>query len=121
LTAEELEELKQSLDDGQLFDDSQCQALLAEVWRLKTMVTNRSIEARVAREEANQTRAALRSARSDSEALRQEISRLNMVGNVMVCELADRWSNCAMMRRKCAEEADLSPADASVQPKADPH
>jgi len=100
MTVDELNELQQLLDQGHLLDAQQCAALLAEVWRLKTVNSSKAIEARLAREEADQVAAALNVTRAENDALRRELEQLIAIKGLPVCELETRWSNCAVRKRK---------------------
>ena len=104
MTVEELNELQQQLDQGKLLDATQCAALLAEVWRLKTMNTGKAIEVRTARDESHQAGTALSEMRAENEALRLQLEQLKAINGLAACELEARWSNCAvaMLKKKGA-------------------
>jgi hypothetical protein len=110
MTVEELNELQQVLDQGHALDGSQCAALLAELWKLKTVNSSKAIEARVAREEADQTTTALNAARGENTALRLELERLTAINGLPGCELESRWSNCAVRMRKGTNGGPHPPA-----------
>ena len=100
MTVDELNELQQLFDQGGVPDGRQCAALLAEIWKLKTVNSSKAIEARVAREEADQITAALNIARAENTALRLELEQLTALNGLPGCELETRWSNCAVRMRK---------------------
>lgn len=101
LNVDVLNELQKSLDLGRLPAAEECGALVAEIWRLKTQVTGKSIEARTARDEVSRLETQLQAARAENEALRREIEEMKAVHGLPVCELEQRWSNCAVRMRKC--------------------
>ena len=100
MTVDELNELQQLLDQGHALDASQCAALLAEVWKLKTVNSSKAIEARVAREEADQITTGLSAVRAENAALRRELDQLTALNGLPGCELETRWSNCSVRMRK---------------------
>lgn len=102
MTVEELNEFQAQVDQGKPLDDAQCAALLAEVWRLKTVQTSKGIESRVARDEAERARAALDEALAENAKLRDDLERMTAINGLPVCELETRWSNCAVRQKKCA-------------------
>jgi hypothetical protein len=117
MTVEDLNELQQLLDQGHLLDAQQCAALLAEVWRFKTVNSSKVIEARLAREEADQIAATLNITRAENEALRRELEQLTAINGLPVCELETRWSNCAVRKRKGTNGGPHPPAFDPHDPK----
>ncbi len=104
MTVEKLSELQQQLENGQPLEPGQCATLVAEVWRLKTVIAGKTMEVRTARDEARDLQASLESARAENESLRREVEELKDIHGLPVCELENRWSNCAVRMRKRATE-----------------
>jgi hypothetical protein len=117
MTVEDLSEIQQLLDEGHLLDAQQCAALLAEVWRFKTANGSKTMEARLAREEADQVAATLNIARAENAALRGELEQLTAIYGLPVCELETRWSNCAVRKRKDTNGGPHPPAFDPHDPK----
>jgi len=106
VTVEKLSELQQKLEEGQPLDPGQCATLVAEVWRLKTVIAGKTMEVRTARDEARELQTSLDSARAENETLRREVEELKDIHGLPACELENRWSNCAVrMRKRAAEKA----------------
>jgi hypothetical protein len=110
VTVEKLSELQQKLEDGQPLDPGQCATLIAEVWRLKTVIAGKTMEARTAHDEARDFQRSLESAQAENEIIRREIEELKDIHGLPVCELENRWSNCAVrVRKRAAEQAERAP------------
>lgn len=110
VTVEKLSELQQKMEDGQALDPGQCATLIAEVWRLKTVIAGKTMEARTAHDEARDFQQALETARTENEALRREVEELKDIHGLPACELENRWSNCAVrIRKRAAEKAERAP------------
>ena len=106
MTVEKLNDLQQKLDEGQPLDAGQCATLMAEVWRLKTVIAGKTMETRTARDEARELQLSLDTARTENESLRREVEELKDIHGLPACELENRWSNCAVrMRKRAAEKA----------------
>lgn len=106
MTVEKLDELQQKLEDGQPLDPGQCAKLIAEVWRLKTVIAGRTIEARTARDEVRELEVSLETARVENETLRCAVQELTDIHGLPACDLEKRWSNCAVrLRKRAAAEA----------------
>jgi len=101
--AEELNDLQQQIKSGDLPDVSQIDALVTEVWRLKTLVRGKAIELDAARSEAGELQRLLETLVAENESLRTEIEQLKAVHGLPVCQLEGRWSNCAVRLRKCGQ------------------
>ena len=67
VTAEKLNELQEKLDKGQPLDPGLCATLIAEVWRLKTVIAGKTMEARTARDEGRELQASLDGARAEND------------------------------------------------------
>ena len=101
LGVEALDDIQKALDTGEAPQVGQCEALLAEIWRLKTVLTARSIERQAARDEVLQLEGQLRAVVEQNEVLRRELEQLKALHGLPVCELEGRWSNCAVRMKKC--------------------
>ncbi|HVN91069.1 MAG TPA: hypothetical protein VMT61_14750 [Candidatus Binataceae bacterium] len=99
---EQLNELEQRLAAGEHLDNSECAALLAELWRLKTSVASKVIERDVALDESSRLQAALNEANATIVELRSELELLKAIRDLGTCPLENRWTNCAVRMRKAA-------------------
>ncbi len=103
LGAEELNDLQQQIASGYATDERQVAALVAEVWRLKTLIRSKTIELDAARAEAGELGSLLEMLLEENEAQKAEIENLKAVHGLPGCQLEGRWSNCAVRLRKCGE------------------
>ena len=104
MRADKLTELQEKLESNQPLDADQCAALVAEVWRLKTVIAGKTIELRALQDEARALQLALDDARTDQAAIQREIDELKEIHGLPACELEQRWTNCAVRLRKRAAE-----------------
>ncbi|HVN91068.1 MAG TPA: hypothetical protein VMT61_14745 [Candidatus Binataceae bacterium] len=109
IDAEGLNELQQQIRSGDLPDASQIDALVTEIWRLKTLLRGKAIELDAARSESSDLERLLEALIAENDSLRAEIEQLKAVHGLPVCQLEGRWSNCAVRLRKCGENP--SPED----------
>ena len=110
VTVEKLSELQQKMEDGHPLDPGQCAMLIAEVWRLKTVIAGKTMEARAAHDEARDFQQSLDTARTDNVALRREVEELKDIHGLPACELENRWSKCAVrIRKRAAEKTERAP------------
>lgn len=106
VTVDKLNEFQQILDEGRPLDQAQCATLLAEVWRLKTVIAGKTMEARTARDEARELEFSLDTARTENASLRRELEETKEIHGLAACDLENRWSNCAVrMKKRAAEKA----------------
>jgi hypothetical protein len=106
MLVEQLNELQQKLATGQSLSDAECLALITELWRLKASLASKMLERDVAREEAVHVQTALDEANAALESVRQELEELKGVGDLKACPLENRWSNCAIRKRKRLAEKE---------------
>jgi predicted RNase H-like nuclease (RuvC/YqgF family) len=106
VTVDKLNELQQMLDEGRPLDQAQCAMLIAEIWRLKTVIAGKTMEARAAHDEARELELSLDRARMENENLRRELEDTKEIHGLPACDLENRWSNCAVrMKKRAAEKA----------------
>src|ERR1700689_2100166 len=97
---ERLEELKASVDAGAALTHDDCAALIAELWRLKSALAGKAIEADYFRASGDEGKRDLEAATVTHQALRREFEEQKALHGVAHCELEKRWSNCAMRIRR---------------------
>jgi predicted nucleic acid-binding Zn-ribbon protein len=102
VNVERLTELQEKLEHGQPFDLDECAALIAEIWRLKTVIAGKSMEARSARDESSDLQISLDETRAEIASLRRQVEELKDIHGLPACDLERRWSNCAVRIRKRA-------------------
>ena len=100
INIEDLNDFQQQLKRGQAPQVGQCDALIAEIWRLKTLVSGKTIEMQTARDEARELEVLLKALMHENEALRAEIEQLKSIHGLPSCQLEGRWSDCAVRMRK---------------------
>jgi hypothetical protein len=100
VTADELNEFQQKLERGEMLTAKQCAGLVAEIWRLKTVIAGKTMEAQSARSEAHEAQLQLETAGNDNAELRRDVTELREIHGLPSCALENRWSNCAVRMRK---------------------
>lgn len=98
--AEELKQLQQRIVSGDLPDVMQINALVAELWRIKTLIRGKTIELDAARAEAAELEQILELLIVENDALRTEVEKLKTIQSLRSCQLEGRWSNCAVRIHK---------------------
>ena len=96
MTFDEINALQQLLDQGAALDAEQCEALIAEVRRLKTEHDNGVAATGAARNEGKIAAHALSEILAENAALKLAIERLRANPYDQSCQLEERWSNCAI-------------------------
>ncbi len=111
IDAEELTELQEQIKAGDVPDASQVDALVTEIWRLKTLLRGKAIELDTARAEASELEQLLEALVAENDSLRAEVEKLKSIQSLTTCQLEGRWSNCAVRMRKCGKnETSETPA-----------
>jgi hypothetical protein len=100
MTVDELNELTQRIAAGAIPNRAECEAMLAEIWRLKALVAGKSMELDLARDETNYKAAELTQAMAENTAQRHELAHLRELAELSTCALENRWSNCAVRIKK---------------------
>lgn len=104
MTADELTELQRIVDAGTTPTPEQCEALIAEIWRLKTGMTAKGIEVDYWRGNSDEYEHKFHGVNEANEQLRNEIDQLKAVHGLPSCALENRWSNCAVRLKKRERE-----------------
>ena len=100
INVEELNDLQQQLKAGHSVQAGHWDALIAELRRLKTVISGKTIEADAAREQARELETLLEALVDENEKLQAEIDELKSVHGLPICQLEGRWTNCAVRMRK---------------------
>ena len=111
IDVEELNELQQRVASGDLPDVTQISALVAEVWRLKTLLRGKGIELDTARAEGKELEQILELLAAENDLLRSEVEKLKAIQTLPKCPLEGRWSNCAVRTSKGEASASANPTE----------
>ncbi|MGH7987926.1 MAG: hypothetical protein ACREQX_16810 [Candidatus Binataceae bacterium] len=100
MTLDELNELQRQIDDGRALELERCGAAVAEIWRLRTALTSKAMEADYWRDSCDQLKLEIDALRGANDLLQSEIDLLQAVRGLTQCALENRWSNCAVRMKK---------------------
>jgi hypothetical protein len=100
MKTERLEELQQNINELKSLNLEECAALIGEVWRLKSALAAKDIEVSYWRDAHDQVRTDRDRLIEADRLLQAENDLLSSVHGLPSCELENRWSNCAVRRRK---------------------
>ncbi|MGH8013395.1 MAG: hypothetical protein ACREQ4_12940, partial [Candidatus Binataceae bacterium] len=100
MTLEELNQLQQQIGDGRTLALEQCGAAVGEIWRLRTALTSKAMEADYWRDSCDQLKLEIDKLRGANDLLQSEIDLLHAVRGLTKCALENRWSNCAVRMKK---------------------
>jgi hypothetical protein len=100
MNVERLNQLKTIVDAGEALSHEDCGALIAELWRLKSALAGKTIEADYLRASVDEGKRDLEAATVTHQALRRKFEEQKALHGVAQCELEKRWSNCAMRIRR---------------------
>jgi|ERR1700739_2645819 hypothetical protein len=104
MNVERLEQLQKTVDAGEALRPDDIAALLAEIWRLRTSLSAKSIEADYWRTSTEESKHDLDNATAALRALRLEFDEHKAQHGLVKCDLENRWSNCAVRMRKRARK-----------------
>jgi len=124
MKVDKLEELQRNIDAQHALPLEDCATLVGEIWRLKTAMTAKDLEINYWRDGHGQLKTELAEMAASNQLLQDEIEELKTIHGLPVCELENRWSNCAvrmrkrreMLARKQAEEAVVAEPQIDRQP-----
>lgn len=120
MKVEKLEELQRDIDAQRALPLEDCAALVGEIWRLKTAITAKDIEINYWRDGHGQLKTELTNMAEANQLLHTEIDELKAIHGLPVCELENRWSNCAVRMRKRREMLAREQAEAVIaRPQVD--
>ena len=100
---ERLEELQQNVNELRSLSLEECAALIGEVWRLRTAQTAKELEISYWHDAHDELKEDLDRATAANRLLQTENEQLKAVHGLPVCDLENRWSNCAVRMRKRRE------------------
>jgi len=114
MKVEKLEELQQNIDAQRALPLEDCAALVGEIWRLKTAMTAKDLEINYWRDGHGLLKTELADMAAANRLLHDEVEELKAIHGLPVCELENRWSNCAVRMRKRSEMLARKQADEAV-------
>ncbi|HVC44416.1 MAG TPA: hypothetical protein VND20_06320 [Candidatus Binataceae bacterium] len=100
MKVERLDQLKTIVDAGAALSHDDCAALITELWRLKSALAGKTIEADYLRASVDEGKRDLEAATVTHQALRREFEAQKALHGVSHCDLEKRWSNCAIRIRR---------------------
>jgi len=100
---ERLEELQQNVNELRSLNPEECAALIGEVWRLRTAQTAKELEGSYWKDGHGVMKEELDRVTAANLLLQAENEQLKAVHGLPVCDLENRWSNCAVRMRKRRE------------------
>jgi hypothetical protein len=100
---ERLEELQKNVNERRSLNPEDCAALIGEVWRLRTAQTARELEVSYWKDGHGEVKEELDRMTAANRLLQAENEQLKAVHGLPVCDLENRWSNCAVRMRKRRE------------------
>jgi hypothetical protein len=119
MNVDKLEELQSTIDAQRALPLEDCAALVGEIWRLKTAMTAKDLEINYWRDGHGQLKHELAGMTEANQALRSEVDELKSIHGLPVCELENRWSNCAVRMRKRREMLARKQAEMIAKPQID--
>jgi hypothetical protein len=119
MNVDRLEELQQIIDGQRALSLEDCSALVGEIWRLKTAMTAKDLEINYWRDSHEQVKGQLANVTQANELLQDEVNELKNIHGLPVCELENRWSNCAVRMRKRSEMLARKESEMIPQPQID--
>jgi len=95
-----LEELQQNVNDLRSLNLEECSALIDEIWRLRSAHAAKDVEVSFWRDSNDQLRTDRDRLIEANRLVQAENDLLKSVHGLPLCELENRWSNCAVRMRK---------------------
>ncbi len=105
MKVERLDQLKTIVDAGEALSLEDSAHLLGEVWRLKTALAAKSMEADYLRMSNDENMRDLAATAGALRALQVEFEQHQALHGLAKCDLENRWSNCAVRMRKRARQS----------------
>jgi hypothetical protein len=100
---EKLEELHQNVNALRSLNLEECAALIAEVWRLRTVQTAKDLEVSFWKDNHERLTEEMDRVTESNRLLQAENDQLKSIHGLPHCDLENRWSNCAVRMRKRRE------------------
>ena len=100
MNVEKLDQIQRSINSGEAVSREDSSALVAEVWRLRTALSAKSIEADYWRMSTEDSKRELEAAVEAKQALQLEFDQHKALHGLVKCDLENRWSNCMIRMRK---------------------
>jgi hypothetical protein len=119
MNVDKLEELQQIIESKGTLSPEDCVSLVGEIWRLKTSITAKDLEINYWRDGHGHLKHELESMTHANQLLQNEVDELKSVHGLPVCELENRWSNCAVRMRKRSEMLARKETEMISQPQID--
>jgi hypothetical protein len=104
MNVEKLEQIQRSINSGKAISQEDSGALVAEVWRLRTALSAKSIEADYWRMSTDDSKRELEVAVEAKQTLQLEFDQHKALHGLVKCDLENRWSNCMVRIRKRAQK-----------------